>query len=202
MLFGRKKPETLQGRLEKLAQAGVCLAPGRSVDELFESWSREDLETGSYFDLVVALGLEVETGLAAGAHYSDQLFTLDAECIEDQGDYVRVFWALERLFQGEIPLADLQDEVDIEEGKASVSFTTHGKSYNCAFEQDDDWLSEESIKFWGSVVNDIRQRHPDRISRRMGSFSDGGQGIVFVCLRPAEMKRFQKLTGIDLDVFY
>lgn len=199
-IFGRKKRDTLEARLEKLAGAGVHLAPGRSVDELLESWSREELESGSYFDLVVGLGLEVETGRDAGAHYTDQLFTLDLECIEDHGDYARVFRDFERLFQGEMALVELEDRVDIEEGQARVSFTAHGQSFEHTFEQKDDWLSEEAIRFWGDVVNEIRQKHPEKISRQMGSFGDGGQGVVFVCLRPAELNAFRKLTRIDVDM--
>lgn len=199
-IFGRKKADTLEARLEKLAGVGIHLAPGRSADELLESWSREELETGSYFDLVLGLGLEVEAGPSAGAHYTDQLFTLDAECIEDRGDYVRVFRDLERLFQGEVPLTELEDQVDIGQGQARISLTTHGQSFEHAFPQEDDWLSEEAIRFWVSVVDDIRKRHPDKITRHMGSFSDGGQGIVFVCLRPADLKAFRKLTRIDVGV--
>ncbi|MFG0313381.1 MAG: hypothetical protein ACF8LL_04245, partial [Phycisphaerales bacterium] len=130
----------------------------------------------------------------------DQLFTLDTECIEDRGDYTRVFRDLERLFQGEMSLTDLEDEVDIDQGRARISFSTHGQSFEHAFEQKDDWLSEEAIRFWGDVVNEIRQKHPEKISRQMGSFSDGGQGVVFVCLRPAELNAFRKLTRIDVDM--
>lgn len=200
-IFGRKKRDTLEARLGKLAGVGVRLAPGRTIDELLESWSRDELEAGTYFDLVVALGLEVETGLNAGAHYTDQLFTLDTECIEDRGDYTRVFRDLERLFQGEMSLADLEDEVDIDQGRARITFSTHGQPFEHDFEQQDDWLSKEAIGFWGSVVSSIRQKHPEAITRRMGSFSDGGQGIVFVCLRPAELDAFRKLTKIEVEVF-
>jgi len=202
MIFGRKKKrESIEERIKKLATVGIQLAPERSIDELLESWSREELETGSYFDLVVALGFQVESGMSAGAYFTDQVFTLDAECIEDRGDYVRVFRGLERLFQGEMPLVDLEDEVEIEETHARVAFKAHGESFEKSFEQVDDWLSDCSIDLWAHAVETIRQQYPDRITRRMSHFSDGGQGIVFVCLRPDEFKRFRKLTGIQAQLF-
>lgn len=72
--FKKKRKLSLEEKLQSLEEVGVALEPDRSIDELLESFGREEYEGDSYDDLLFALSNEVETGLNAGASYTKQLF--------------------------------------------------------------------------------------------------------------------------------
>ena len=54
---------------------------------------------------------------------SNQVWHFDAECIEDHGSYKAIANRMVTLAQGALPLEQIKDFVDIENGTALLSFT-------------------------------------------------------------------------------
>ncbi len=91
--------------------------------------------------LLCVLGGEVERG--DFQRISDDIWHLDAECIEDNGDYVRVLERFVILAKGQLSLTDLRDEVDIENEKAWVEFNLDGKPVHWDLKVNNDWLDPD-----------------------------------------------------------
>jgi len=71
---------------------------------------------------------------------SDEIWHLDAECIEDNGDYIRALERFVILTKGQLLLTDWRDHVDIEAGEAWVEFKLDGELVHWDLEVSDDWL--------------------------------------------------------------
>jgi hypothetical protein len=84
------------------------------------------------------LGGEAERG--EFQRISDDIWHFDAECIEDNGDYVRVMERLVILTKGLLPITDLRDHVDLENETAWVEFKLGGQSVHWDLEVSDDWI--------------------------------------------------------------
>ncbi|MDB6016408.1 MAG: hypothetical protein JWR19_897 [Pedosphaera sp.] len=91
--------------------------------------------------LLCVLGSEVERG--DFKRVSDDIWHVDAECIEDHGAYVVLLERFVVLAKGSLPITSLRDFVDIEAGKAWVEFELEGKKVHWDLEVNDDWMDPE-----------------------------------------------------------
>jgi hypothetical protein len=142
--FSRKKKEdaagtstSVAGELEQLAGIGIRMRPGISHDDLLLSLSRRRSPV-DWLGLLCVLGSEVKR--EAWERVSDDIWHFDTECIEDHGDYVLLVNRFVILTKGALPLTDIHDHVDIEQGKAWVEFTLDGKKEHWDLEVSDDWF--------------------------------------------------------------
>jgi hypothetical protein len=127
--------------VEQLATLGIRRRSGISDDDLLLSLGGTMDSPVDWAGLLCVLGGEVERGKFQ--RISDDLWHLDAECIEDNGDYVRVLERFVILAKGQLPLTALRDHVDIENGEAWVEFTLDGQPVHWDLEVDNDWLAPE-----------------------------------------------------------
>src|SRR5262249_35078143 len=134
-------PNTLEGKLAILAQCGFRLAPPFEVDDLLESWDREEYEQKGYDTVLVGLGMTEEQ--EPWRNHCANLWHFDTECIEDHGAYKQIVERMSEMAQGSLALGDIQDYVDIEEGKAWVSFVFQGKHSRINCEVNDDWVDPQ-----------------------------------------------------------
>jgi hypothetical protein len=118
---GHRGPVPFEQQLETLAECGISLGPGNSVDVLFEMYSRSAFENDPYKSLLIALGSESEE--QPGKFFSSDIWYFDTECIEDCGAYTRIAMRLAELAGGDLPIAEVADDVDIEEGAASLLYS-------------------------------------------------------------------------------
>jgi hypothetical protein len=124
--------------LEQLAAIGIRTRPNITSDDLLFSLDGAMDSPVDWTGLLCTLGSEVERG--EFQRISDDIWHIDAECIEDTGDYVRVLERFIILTKGLIPLTSLCDHVDIENGEAWVEFILDGKPVHWDLEVDNDWL--------------------------------------------------------------
>jgi hypothetical protein len=84
------------------------------------SHSREQFQKDPYRLLLCVLGGEAEDETQAGesGYPSDQIWHFDTECIEDHGDYKKIVSRIVTLAHGALPLEQVEDFVDIENGAA------------------------------------------------------------------------------------
>lgn len=127
--------------LELLAATGIRRRPGVSDEDLLLSLEGTMDSPVDWVDLLCVLGGDVERGKFG--RISDDLWHVDAECIEDHGDYVRLLERFVILTHGVLPLQNLRDHVDIEAGVAWVKFDLDGKTIHWDLPVSDDWMAPE-----------------------------------------------------------
>jgi hypothetical protein len=93
--------------LEQLAAIGIRTRPGITRDDLLVSLDGTMDSPVDWITLLCVLGGEVERGQFQ--RISDGIWHFDAECIEDNGDYVRVLERFVILAKGLLPLTELRD---------------------------------------------------------------------------------------------
>lgn len=131
-------PLTLGQALEELKRIGVAIAPSASLDDLLPSLHGGLEDTVDRVLLLCALGGEAEssgTGLL-----SHDIWHLDAECIEDHGDYAYLAERFRVLSGGLLPLVGITDFVDLANGQAWLAFTVAGQPVHWDLAVDNDWM--------------------------------------------------------------
>jgi len=192
--FKKKTPTTLEEKIEALAEIGVVVDPERTTEEMLESNDREAYEEKRFDSLLFTLANEVETGLGAGAYYTNQLYSFDTECIEGNGDYARIAMRFAEMFQDEFEIKGISDKVDWDNKAAELSFECGGKRYHKDLVMEDDWLDAKVFELFIQVANDMNSQ------RRLGFTDSGGQDIWLCVMTQSQMKVFNKLTGQNMRV--
>lgn len=192
--FKKKRGLTLEEKLQMLAQVGVVMEPGRSIEELLESFGREQYEEDDYDDLLFVLSNEVETGPGAGASYTRQLYSFDTECIEDDGDYAKITNRFAEMFRDEFEISCIEDKVDWDTKTAELSFQCHGKKYFIEPEFQNDWFDAKVLGLFLQVSDDLNS------SKKIGIAPPDGQAMQLCVMTPSQMKAFSNLTGLQMRV--
>jgi hypothetical protein len=141
--FKKKKKEmyiSLEEQLDRLGQLGISLSSRATIEDLLNETDREEIESKPYLFLLIALGCEFEKNEYEWVNISDNIWYLDTECIEDNGDYIRIINRLTTMSQRAFELESLVDFIDIEAKQATISFKSNGEYYNWSMEVNDDWL--------------------------------------------------------------
>src|SRR2546425_757274 len=118
--------DTIEEKLQALAECGLILQEPFGVPDLVECWGREALDKPGFDLPLVCLGMTQETSPCTP--HCDNLCHFDTECIEGDGSYVRIAKRLSGIAQGSLPLSDIKDHVDLEAGSAWLRFTCRGKA--------------------------------------------------------------------------
>lgn len=192
--FKKKTPLTLEGKIKALAAVSVVIDPERTLEEILESFDREEYEQEGFDSLLFVLANEVETGPSAGAFYTNHLYSLDTECIEDHGDYARIATRLAVMFRDEFNIENISDKVDIDEDIAELSFECMGKKYHKKCRVDNDWLDVSIFELFIQCSSDMRSE-----KKLVFTVSDG-QNLLLSVMTPTQMKAFNKLTGQNMRV--
>src|SRR4051812_42418652 len=129
---------SLEQQLENLAECGVHLKPEFSADTLLESFDREKYEEKPYVGAVIRIGGETEG--EPFKSLSNNLWHLNTRCIDGPGSYVRVAERLRDLAQGELPIENIRDHVDVENGDAWVAFEIRGETVEWHAVVKQDWI--------------------------------------------------------------
>ncbi|HWD20442.1 MAG TPA: hypothetical protein VHB20_14315 [Verrucomicrobiae bacterium] len=111
--------------LELLADIGVRARAQISNDDLALSLGGSLDSPVNWTLLLCVLGGEVERG--DFERISDDIWHVDAECIEDHGDYVRLVQRFAILTKGLLPLNNIRDHVAVDKGEAWVEFDLEAK---------------------------------------------------------------------------
>ena len=154
----------LEKQLAKLAELGLALDPGITIDDLLHSFDREEFEEEP-FDLVLfALGIEVERE-PWGRAVCSRAWNFDTECIHQTGDYVRIVKRLCRVAGEPDLLREVSDSVDLEKKDARLQYKVGDLERNWKVAVNNDWIDPETIaKIMGDIERDGR-RKPARAGR-------------------------------------
>jgi len=190
-LFRNKAPKhlSLETQLQTLADHGINLLPDRTVDEFLISFPREDYESSPFGLVLFVLGGEVESR-PCGRHFSNDIYTFDAECIEDHGDYRSQVLQLCRIAGDDLPVEDISDTIDIDAGIARIELTLDGRTHEFEPHVDNDWFDPDVI-FWLDALLAARGS-----TRRFFLHDTGDQNLVTICTTPDRVAALSKATGL------
>lgn len=174
---------TLEQQLDKLAEFGLKLDDGITIDDILYSFPRKDYEERPFDLILFVLGIEVERK-PWGRSICSRVWNFDTECICGTGDYVRIVKRLCRVAGQADYLQDVSDFVDIDSGKAWLRYKVDGTQRDWIVEVNDDWADALTLSY---VMDDI-----ERDGRRF-YFKDNGQAMVLFYLDPDTAAQLNRL---------
>lgn len=118
---------------------------------------------------------------------SMNLWHFDTECIEDHGAYIDITNRIVELAGGSLPLTDVEDYVDIEAGKAWLSFKLDGETTKIDCVVDDDWVDSN---VFGHFIHLLAAKDPSKI---YFYYDLGGQDCIIGCLDRENYVKLQKI---------
>ena len=184
--FLKRKANSLEQQLKVLAKGGITLDPAIGLDEIFVSYSREQFEKDPYRRLLCALGDDVPSA-------SRQIWHFDTECIEDHGDYGKIAHRLTELAEGALPLENIEDFVDIDNGVAWLSFVLDGQDYKWTATVQDDWVDPKILSRFAELLE------AGNAGRRFTYFDLLGQDCLIGCSTPQQRAWLEAETGLKVQ---
>lgn len=183
----RAKPSA-EEQLQNLSACGISLKPGMSKEILFTEYEPEDYVNEPYLLLLIALGGETEE--EPYGFLSSDIWHFDTECIEDHGDYAGIALRMEGLADGDLPLEGVEDYVNVEEGRAWLSFSLDKQYYRWELEVEDDWVDTRVFEEFDSL---LRGRHQNK---RFTYLDLGGQDCLIGCSTPEQLEKLRTVSGL------
>jgi hypothetical protein len=162
----------LEKQLQVLANAGITLNPGISVDDLLYSWDREEYESEPYNLLLFMMGSEVERE-PWGRYISDRVWRFDTETISQSGDYTKIISRLCKVAGRHDYLTDVHDSIDFETGIGWVEYRVDGNLRKWEVEVNDDWVDSMVLSYIMDDIEDEQHRF---------YYQDNGQVMVLLYL--------------------
>ncbi len=175
----------IEQKLRALADCGLKLKDEFGVPDLVNSWGREALDEPGYNLTLVCLGMTQEE--PPWTPHCQNLWHFDTECIDGDGSYARIAKRLAEMAQGSLPLSDLQDHVDIENGEAWVRFRFQGKPIQIDCLVEDDWVDTRIFSRFVELL-------AKSASNKLFVYYDlGGQDCIIGCVT---REQFAKLRSV------
>jgi hypothetical protein len=176
---------TIEEKLQALAECGLKLRDPFGVPDLVDSWGREALDGPSYDLALVSLGMTHEA--PPWTPHCDNLWHFDTECIEGDGSYVRIAERMAEMAQGSLPLSDIEDCVDVDDGKVWLRFKCQGEPVHIECEREDDWVDPN---VFGKFVDLLAKCDANKL---FIYYDLGGQDCIIGCVTRAQYATLQKV---------
>ncbi len=177
----------LEDQIAALADAGLVLAPGRTIEELLQSWAREDYEADPWNLLLFMYGSEVEAE-PWGRAFCERGWNFDMECLEQAGDYARAFQQIVRITGQPGLVTDLSDDFSPDAETAVIRYTVMGQARTLKARVDNDWADPEAV---GAFFRDL-----EAAAKGASRFwaADNGQASVLFFVTKAEAAKINALS--------
>ncbi len=179
--------QTLEAKLAILAECGLTLSPEFTVDDLLESWDRQEFEQPGYDLVLVGLGMTEEE--PPWRPHCRNLWHIDTECIEDDGSYVTIVERMAEMAGDSMPLEGITDHVDIDGGKAWLKFTCRGEEFRIDCDVQDDWVDPQ---LFGHFVKLLAKSDADKI---FIYYDLGGQDAIIGCVTLQQFEALKSLSA-------
>lgn len=187
--LGAFKTLKLETQLNKLAELGLALNPGITIDDLLSSVDRSEFEKEPFECLLFAFGSEVERE-PWGRRICDRVWNFDTECIVATGDYVKIVQNLCLLTGDPHYLTEIVDYIDIEAGECWLEYTIEARRQHWSIDANDDWADMMAISY---VMEDLQREGKQFYSK------DNGQAMILFYLDRATAEKLSDLCDEDLD---
>ena len=176
----------LEDQLATLADMGITLDTGVTVDDLLWSFDRNQYEAKPFGTLLYMLGAEVERE-PWGRPFCSRVWNFDTECIYGNGSYVKIAKNLCRVAGRPDAFANVSDDLDGDD--PHVAYTVDGKARHWSVEVQDDWADTMVVAY---MMADLER------DGKMFRARDNGQAMVLYYLDDAATKKLSELAGEKL----
>ena len=176
----------LEIQLEKLGELGLKLDPAVDIEDLLDSYPREDLEDPAFHLLLAVLGFNVEREPYDQPNCT-RAWNLDTECIYGTGDYVGIVSRLLRVAdKPENFFTEITDSIDFDSDEAWLQYRRgDGTVRHWEIEVNDDWVDETAI---AKVMGDIESDGSHFYSK------DNGQAMILYYLDDEAAEQLEELA--------
>lgn len=181
---------SLEKQIADLRQAGLALNAGIGVDDFLVSFPRSEFEELPYNLLLIMCGFEIERE-PLGRRFSDCAWSLDMECVDGPGSYVRIVNELAALTGGGL-VRDVSDDINFRRTSGSVSYTIAGKRKTLPVRIDNDWADPDAV---AAILSDLEVATND--GRRFCGV-ENGQSTTYFFIREDVVARVNALAGSEL----
>ena len=200
------KPQiTLEEQIENLETCGVRMKPEFTVETLLAEFTREKYEERPYIGAVITMA-----GYADGEPISNNLFHLDTESFVGEGDYAHLAERMRDLAQGDLPIENIRDHFDRENGDAWVAFelrnppspkegengagearTEESRMIEWHARVKEKWIDPEILSSFCTL---LKQQNTER---RYTFFDLKGKDCLIGCATEGELRCLRKMTGMN-----
>lgn len=180
----------LETQIAALREAGLALAPGRTVEELLVSWPRADYERDPFGLILFMYGSDVEVEPWERA-FCERGWNFDMECLVEAGDYVTVFTQILRITGQPHLVTQMSDDFDMDAATAEIRYVIAGRPRTIRARVDGDWADPEAV---AAFLADIETAIDD--GRRFCA-ADNGQASILFFLTDGEA---DKVNALRQDV--
>jgi hypothetical protein len=184
----------LEDQLRQLKAVGISLKEGFTGEDIGYKIDIESVGSNlDYLSLLNVVGEEFLSLEDVWGAYSDDVWYLDTQCIEEHGVYVQILQHLARISKGTFNPDYLKDYVDIEIGRAWVSFKYGGKEYRFDLEVKDDWFDESLICKLNKILLESN-------SLKQYAVAMNDQSILVGFFTPEQCMAIKDLTGVEFKI--
>ncbi|CAL2094480.1 conserved protein of unknown function [Tenacibaculum sp. 190524A05c] len=184
------KNPTFEQQLEVFKELGFELNNGTNKSDI-ERWEKQEFLDEPFTLMYITLGQTIER--EPWTPLTNKCWDFDTEAIEDHGSYIEIFENLERITRGKLKFENVKDYVNIEEGKAWVSFTFSGKDYKWNLEVDDDWVDTDLFSKVVELTEKVKSKG------RYTYFDTGGQNAVIGFETEKSLKEIKNRTSLKIE---
>lgn len=193
--FFKKKKENdidLKQQLEVLGKLGISLNPEVTVHNLSKEMKFGNFVSNDYLSLLIVMGCEFQNSDNIWTNFSNNIWYLDTECIEDNGDYISVIERLIAMANGRLKINNLNDYIDIESKEAKISFELNGKFYNWELVVYDDWLDMNIFSKFNDLLSELN-------SDKKFYVSAIDQSILVGFFNKIQLNEINKLIDVEFE---
>lgn len=182
----RGDPIPLETQIEELKQAGLTLAPGRTMEELLSSWPREQYESDPYGLLLFMYGSEVEEE-PWERFFCERGWNFDMECLTQSGAYVHAFERILAITGKPELVTAMSDTFRFDAEACEIRYTINGRERVLSAKVDNDWADYEAV---AAFARDVETNIGD--GRHFWG-ADNGQAVILFFLTDAEAAKVNAL---------
>jgi hypothetical protein len=189
----QKTKPTFEEQLNTFKELGFDLNPEVRPSDI-DQWkaSYKNFDEPTYQWIYQTLGSIIER--EPWTPVTNKCWDFDMEAIEDHGAYVEIMENISRITNGELVFENLQDYVDLEEGKAWVSFTCNRDSYKWDLKVDNDWADGDLFDKVQALTDKYRTKG------KFTYFDTGGQDFVLGFHTAEELQKIKQTTGLNIVI--
>jgi len=191
--FLPKTQISLEQQLENLATVGVTLNPPFTAETLLEEFAREKFEERPYVGAVITMG-----GYKDGKPLSNNIFHLDTESIEGEGDYAHIAERMRDLAQGDLPIENIHDHFDRENGDAWLAFELKTPADERNVERlewharvKENWIDPEILTNFCALLK------AQQTARGYTFFDLKGKDCLIGCATEEQLRELRRMTGMN-----
>ncbi|MGC5325378.1 hypothetical protein [Brevibacillus sp. SYSU BS000544] len=118
---------------------------------------------------------------------SNDIWSFDTECVEDEKIYEHIVVQFTQLSKGKFVITKAESDVDFDNELAKISFEYNGINYNWDIVFADDWADFDLLRKLGNLANSNMD------SKQYYYFHDGQQ-LTLICCDLESIKKLNNLV--------